>query len=60
MSHTNIEVITNSVVAGRYDDNWIMIHQRSIGHVSERLDQGQSENARRRRRDHRTAICLRR
>ena len=37
MSHTNIEVITNSVVAGRYDDNWIMIHQRSIGHVRERL-----------------------
>ena len=30
-----IEVLTDSVVAGRYDDNWVSVLQR--GHVAERL-----------------------
>ena len=36
-ARSNIEVITDSVVAGRYDHNWIMINQRSLSHVDERL-----------------------
>jgi sarcosine oxidase subunit alpha len=32
-----IEVLTNSVVTGRYDDNWIAIVQRELPHVAERL-----------------------
>lgn len=33
----NITVLTNSVVAGRYDDNWVSINQRSAPGVVERL-----------------------
>lgn len=33
----NIEVLLDSVVAGRYDDNWISIVQRGLAHVTERL-----------------------
>jgi sarcosine oxidase subunit alpha len=33
----NIEVLLDSVVAGRYDGNWISILQRGLPHVAERL-----------------------
>lgn len=33
----NIEVMTNSVVTGRYDDNWIAVLQGGLDHVEERL-----------------------
>ena len=32
-----IEVMTNSVVNGRYDDNWVAVMQRDLPHVDERL-----------------------
>lgn len=32
-----IEVARDSVVAGRYDDNWVAVVQRDLGHVAERL-----------------------
>jgi sarcosine oxidase subunit alpha len=32
-----IEVLTNSVVLARYDDNWIAVAQRGLPHVPERL-----------------------
>ncbi|HEX2728673.1 MAG TPA: 2Fe-2S iron-sulfur cluster-binding protein, partial [Rubrobacteraceae bacterium] len=32
-----IEVMTNSVVAGRYDENWMSVVQRGLGHGGERL-----------------------
>ncbi|MPZ00405.1 MAG: FAD-dependent oxidoreductase [Actinophytocola sp.] len=32
-----IEVLTNSVVAGRYDQNWIAVAQRDLSHARERL-----------------------
>jgi len=32
-----IEVMTNSVVNGRYDGNWIAVLQRNLEHVEERL-----------------------
>jgi sarcosine oxidase subunit alpha len=35
--HPGIEVLTDSVVAGRYDGNWLSILQRGLGHVTERL-----------------------
>jgi sarcosine oxidase, subunit alpha len=34
---TNIEVMTDSVVNGRYDDNWVAVLQRNLPHVAERL-----------------------
>jgi len=33
----NIEVMTDSVVSGRYDDNWVAVLQRGIPGISERL-----------------------
>lgn len=36
-SRPGIEVLTNSVVAGRYDDNWVSVVQREMTHVTERL-----------------------
>ena len=33
----NVEVITNGVVAGRYDDNWLSVVERQPGPVFERL-----------------------
>src|ERR671916_2518822 len=33
----NIEVMTDSVVNGRYDDNWVAVLQRNLPHVVERL-----------------------
>ncbi len=33
----NVEILVNSVVAGRYDDNWVSIVQRDLPHVEERL-----------------------
>jgi len=33
----NIEVLTNSVVLGRYDDNWMGVVQRGLPGVPERL-----------------------
>jgi len=33
----NVEVLVNSVVAGRYDDNWVSIVQRGLPNVAERL-----------------------
>ncbi len=32
-----IEVMANSVVNGRYDDNWVAVMQRNLPHVEERL-----------------------
>jgi len=34
---TGIEVLTDSVVTGRYDGNWIAVHQRSCPGATERL-----------------------
>jgi sarcosine oxidase, subunit alpha len=36
-STSGIEVMTNSVVNGRYDDNWVAVMQRNLPHVEERL-----------------------
>jgi sarcosine oxidase subunit alpha len=36
-AQANIEVLTDSVVNGRYDDNWVAVMQRRPGPVSERL-----------------------
>ncbi|HKH09865.1 MAG TPA: glycine cleavage T C-terminal barrel domain-containing protein, partial [Rubrobacter sp.] len=36
-STPGIEVMTNSVVNGRYDDNWVGVMQRDLPHVEERL-----------------------
>jgi sarcosine oxidase subunit alpha len=33
----NVEVLVESVVAGRYDDNWVSIVQQGLPHVTERL-----------------------
>jgi len=33
----DIEVLTNSAVTGRYDDNWVGVVQRDLPHVRERL-----------------------
>ncbi|MBA2463809.1 MAG: (2Fe-2S)-binding protein, partial [Nocardioidaceae bacterium] len=33
----DIEVLVNSVVAGRYDENWVSVLQRGLPHVEERL-----------------------
>lgn len=33
----NIEVMSNSVVTGRYDDNWVAVAQRHVANVEERL-----------------------
>lgn len=33
----HIEVLVNSVVAGRYDENWVSVLQRGLPHVEERL-----------------------
>lgn len=33
----SIEVMTNSVVTGRYDDNWVAVLQRDVGGAVERL-----------------------
>nr|MBA3302413.1 (2Fe-2S)-binding protein [Acidimicrobiia bacterium] len=33
----DIEVLTNSAVTGRYDDNWVTVVQRDLPHVRERL-----------------------
>jgi sarcosine oxidase, subunit alpha len=33
----DIEVMVNSVVLGRYDDNWVAVLQRDLPHVHERL-----------------------
>jgi len=32
-----VEVLVDSVVAGRYDDNWVSVLQRGLPHVEERL-----------------------
>src|SRR5581483_11156515 len=37
LAASGVEVLTNSVVAGRYDDNWISIVQRGQPGVTERL-----------------------
>jgi len=34
---SGIEVMTNSVVNGRYDGNWVAVMQRNLPHVEERL-----------------------
>jgi sarcosine oxidase, subunit alpha len=36
-STPGVEVMTNSVVNGRYDDNWVGIMQRNLPHIEERL-----------------------
>jgi sarcosine oxidase subunit alpha len=37
VAEARVEVLTDSVVAGRYDDNWISIVQRGLPDVTERL-----------------------
>jgi len=37
LAHPSIEVLVNSAVTGRYDDNWIAVVQRNLPHVLERL-----------------------
>jgi sarcosine oxidase subunit alpha len=37
VSTPGIEVMVNSVVNGRYDDNWVAVMQRDLPHVEERL-----------------------
>jgi sarcosine oxidase, subunit alpha len=41
--HDGIEVLTNSVVTGRYDDNWVAVLQRELPHVTERLVKARAE-----------------
>jgi sarcosine oxidase subunit alpha len=36
-SAEGIEVLTDSTVTGRYDDNWVAVAQRGLPHVAERL-----------------------
>ncbi len=36
-AHPSIEVMTDSVVTGRYDDNWVAVMQRHVGDSIERL-----------------------
>ncbi|MEM7339489.1 MAG: 2Fe-2S iron-sulfur cluster-binding protein [Actinomycetota bacterium] len=36
-SHPNVEVLVNSTVTGRYEDNWVAINQRSHQLADERL-----------------------
>ena len=36
-SRASIEVLVNSAVTGRYDDNWVAVLQRGLPHVTERL-----------------------
>ncbi len=36
-SHDGIEVLLNSAVTGRYDDNWVAVLQRELSDVNERL-----------------------
>lgn len=36
-SRTGIEVLTNSVVTGRYDENWVAVVQRGLPGIEERL-----------------------
>ncbi|TDI38797.1 MAG: FAD-dependent oxidoreductase [Acidobacteria bacterium] len=36
-AQTAIEVMTDAVVAGRYDHNWVSVVQRDMAHVEERL-----------------------
>jgi len=37
LTRSNIEVMTDAVVTGRFDHNWVPIVQRSMDHVEERL-----------------------
>ncbi len=37
LTRSNIEVMTDAVVTGRFDHNWVSIVQRSMDHVEERL-----------------------
>ena len=55
-----IEVLTDSVVTGRYDDNWIAVVQRNLPGVHRAPDQGAGRRAGRRRRTDRAAVRLRR
>jgi sarcosine oxidase, subunit alpha len=36
-STPGIDVMVNSVVNGRYDDNWVAVMQRNLSHIEERL-----------------------
>ncbi|MFV1960317.1 MAG: 2Fe-2S iron-sulfur cluster-binding protein [Acidimicrobiia bacterium] len=37
LTRSNIEVMTDAVVAGRFDHNWVSVVQRNLSHVEERL-----------------------
>ena len=39
LTRSNIEVMTDAIVSGRYDHNWVSIVQRTVEHVEERLVQ---------------------
>ena len=41
--HPGVEVMTNAVVAGRYDHNWVSVVQRDMPHVEERLVQARAK-----------------
>ncbi len=36
-AHPNIEILTDSTVTGRYEDNWCAVNQRTLDHAEERL-----------------------
>ena len=44
-ANDRIEALTNSLVTGRYDDNWVAIVQRRGGPVEEAVDQGARQDA---------------
>lgn len=43
LKHPNIEVMTNSVVTGRYDHNWVAVAQKGLPGVEERLVQARAK-----------------
>lgn len=43
LGHHDIEIMTNSVVTGRYDHNWVAISQRGVVQVEERLVQARAK-----------------
>ena len=51
-----IEVLTNSVVIGRYDGNWVAVMQRGLPGVAERLIKARAGASGHRARPHRAAV----
>ena len=55
-----VEILTDSTVTGRYDDNWIAVSQRNHPGVVERLIKARGQDPGRGTRTHRTALRVRR